>query len=662
MKHSLERRQVVACYALLAFGVASFGSGALFGGGRTGGILPGRSYSSTIPFFEGREHLVTTQKKQDNKKELARAYADRLVLSGIARVQSTLRLAELATEVGKHGISLAQLRQLLGTNPDRFAYHDRRWLPTPRVSAGQGPLAEQIRRTLEAYSAPMKLEELASELSASRGNSKEYYLQHLPSMLNRDYYMFATESGLAGLRTWVYAALTESDERALWVNGLTKEDVDSIKTICDKVNFLDPQAAAKTLVKHLPLNVRAVGYWAWKKLNPDDPYAARDYDPVALFDALVTQPGTVFGADGLLHDASEAPGWLKAAIKEAEKSTPVVEVEESAPLEFKGDDLKDMVTKILRMNESFSVSKMLEEKYELTPADRTYPEDLANAVNALKANEEIWWVGGDRFRKPGSAPEFIMAIPEFFQFQATEFLDEDGELIDVELSDDGFSSALRKELSVPAAMDVLDEEILPKSKKQPDSVTCSLKSLHREIGTFPLCQIPTGWLGETPNIQELVFVDPQGRELGVWLNNEARLLFNLIDWWFEQPVESGAMFSLTKTARPNVYEFKWLEETDPLLFISSDRMEQLRDLAARATELSTYEILMEVVGHYNKGADFVTILAETNVVRRVSRRTVASILTGYHCFYQRSGSPVWHYDAKKVDQGFDKAKRKFARK
>ncbi len=606
--------------------------------------------------------MVTTSKKQDNKKELARAYADRIVLSGIAKVPSTLRLAELAAEVAKHGINAAQLKQLLATNPNRFTYHDRRWSPVSRVLAGNGPVAEQIRLTLEAYSGPMRIEELASELAISRGKSKEYFIANLPTMLNRDYYMFCTESGWAGLRTWVYAALTEEDERALWINNLSREDVDSIKGYCEKVNFLDPQAAAKSLVKHLPLNLRAVGFWAWKKLNPDDPYAARDYDPVGLFDALMNQQGTVFGADGLLYPAEEAKNWLKAGIKEAEKMEPVIEVEEAAALEFKPDDVREMVTKILRMNESFSVSKMLEEKYELTPADRTYPEDLANAVNALKASDELWWVGGDRFRKPDSAPEFIMAIPEFFQFPESEFRDEDGELIDIELSDDGFSSAVRKELSLPAAMDVLDEEIQPKSKKQPDSITCSLKSLHREIGTFPLCQIPTGWLGEEPSIQELVFVDPDGRELGVWLNNEARLLFNLIDWWFEQPVESGAMFSLTKTARPNVLEFKWLEETDPLLFISSDRMEQLRDLAARATELSTYEILIEVVGHYNKGADFVTILAETNVVRRVSRRMVASILTGYHCFYQRSGSPVWHYDSKKVDQGFDKAKKKFVRK
>ena len=47
---------------------------------------------------------------------------------------------------------------------------------------------------------------------------------------------------------------------------------------------------------------------------------------------------------------------------------------------------------------------------------------------------------------------------------------------------------------------------------------------------------------------------------------EARLLFNLIDWFYEQPVESGAVFSLTRTNKPNVFEFAWLDQTD-LVFI-----------------------------------------------------------------------------------------------
>ena len=64
--------------------------------------------------------------------------------------------------------------------------------------------------------------------------------------------------------------------------------------------------------------------------------------------------------------------------------------------------------------------------------------------------------------------------------------------------------------------------------------------------------------------------------------------------------------------------------------------------------------------HYRKGIEFITLLTEVNIVRRVSRRLVASVLTEYHCFFQRAGA--WVYDVKKLPLGFDKSKRKFIKK
>ncbi|MCW5947757.1 MAG: hypothetical protein KIT74_12085 [Fimbriimonadales bacterium] len=521
---------------------------------------------------------------------------------------------------------------------------------------------ELVRRTLENFGGPMAADELAIEIATAKRVESVRLAERLPQMLAADRNTFVTESGLCGLNAWLFMATDEPEEVALYMNGLSEADAQQAKAAFGNIDFSDLQKAAKSALASVPFCFKWLGYCAWKQLNSSDPYAPRLYDPVALFDAVVNQPGFVFAANGYIYAETEAQKWLKEALKEAEKAVPVIETEEAAPLEFSAEDVDLMVERILRSDTTFSVSRMLEEKYEITPADRTYAEDLANAMNALHSDGRLWFVGGDRFRRPDSAPEFIYTVPEFFNFPVSEFTDDDGEPIDVELTDDGFSSAVRKEMGNPLAMDVLDEELLPKPKKLPEQTKLVLKSLHREIGTFPLCQFPTGWLSEEPQIQEVLFVDPQGRELSVWVNHEARLMFNLIDWWFEQPVESGAVFTLTKTQRPNVFEFSWLDETDPLLFISSERMEELRDLAARSSELSNYEILMEVLGHYSKGADYLTILAEANVVRRMSRRMVASILTGYHCFFQRSGSPVWHFDAKKVDQGFDKAKRKFVKK
>lgn len=605
--------------------------------------------------------MATASKKPD-RKEVARAYADQIVLSGFARVSSTLRLGELAQQVSNHGISLSDLRRLLASNPSRFVFQDRRWLPVSRVEAGSGPILELARRTLDGFGGPMKVTDLATEVAATRRIPAESLENSLARMLRMNPFTFVTESGLAGLTSWLFVARDEPEEIALYINEMTAEDAAAAKAAYGNLDFTNLEGAGSEALKSAPVNVKWLGYCAWRQLNAYDPYAPRLYDAVALFESVASRRGYLFGADGFVYAETDAQKWLTEALKEAEKIAPVIETEEAAPLEFSKEDVDTMVAQIMRSGISFSVTKMLEEKYEITPAESTFGEDLANAMKALQDDGRAWFVGGDRFRKPDSAPEFIFSVPEFFSYPQSEFLDDDAEPIDVELSDDGFSSPMRKEMANPLAMDVLDEDPLPKAKKLSDKVRLVLKSLHREIGTFPLCQIPPGWLNPDPTIQEIVLVDSQGRELNVWVNHNARLMFSLIDWWFEQPVESGAVFTLTKTQRPNVYEFAWLDETDPLLFISSERMEELRDLASRASELSNYEILMEVLGHYSKGADYLTILAEANVVRRMSRRMVASILTGYHCFFQRSGSPVWHFDAKKVDQGFDKAKRKFIKK
>jgi hypothetical protein len=599
----------------------------------------------------------TTTKKPD---DLARGYADRLVLSGITKVESTLRLGDLAAQIASHGISLGGLRSLLATNGDRFTYSDRRWMPAARVNAGNGPLNGFIVATLKNYGAPMPLADLAAELSQVKKLSPEYFSERLPRILEEDPATFIMYNGHAGLTQWLFTNDGEPEEISIVLNRLGKDQVDAAKGL-GKLDFSNPEKAAKAALANAPVSLKVFGYYAWKGLTPKDPYALNPYNPVSIAEALLSQKGFVYGADGSVYPESEAPKWLKAALKDAEKAQPTVEVEEAAPLDFGAAEVEEMISRVKNGNQSLSVAKFLEEKYELTSADRTYPEDLANAIAALDATGEVWYVGGDRFRKPDSAPEFIFTVPDFFQYHDFKFEDDDGQQIDLELSDDGFSSALRKEMALPLAQDVLDEDAQPKPKRQPDSVRLVLKSLHREIGTFPLVQISPGWFDDVPTVQEIVLRDPQGRELPVWVNHETRLMYNLIDWWFEQPVESGAVFTLTKTADPNVYDFAWEEESDPLLFIDTERMEELRNLAANANELSTYEIIIEVLTKHSKGADYLTILAETNVVRRVSRRLVASILTGYHAFHQRAGSPVWHFDPKKVEQGFDKAKRKFVR-
>lgn len=590
---------------------------------------------------------------------IARAYADRLILEKLTEMEGAMKLSELADKLTGTGIGLAAVRSLLASNPDRFAYHERRWIPASRLESQGRPSAEIVRLVVDRFGAPMPFELLVEEIQRITRSEEESLHSWIDRVSRRDGGFIRTDSGAVAISTWAFLAEGETPERAYSMFGVSADEVEALKKKLKDVDFSADDAPAQALTAAAPASLKAICAVAWQALNNPDPRSELIYDGREWFATMVETPGFIYGPDGMMIPEADAKKWLTTAVKVADKLAPSVDVEDVAPIEVKVQDVVKMVQKVVSSADTITSTRLLEEFYEITPSNKTFPDDMTNIMAALREQPEIQWVGGDRFRAKGAYPDFIETVPEPFHYPILDFRDEEGEPIEVELSDDGLSSSLRKLLLHPLAMDVLDEDIAPAMKSQPEQVRLVLKSIHRELGTFPMCQIPTGWLDAEPTLQELMFIDPNGRELAVWANRDARLLYNLIDWWYEQNVENGAVFTLTKTGKANVFEFAWDDQTDPVVFISNQRMEELRALQEGADELSTLQLLIGVMSHWPKGADFLTIHAEVNVVRRTSRRLAASLLSSFQCFYQRSGSPVWHFDNKKVDLGFDKAKKKF---
>jgi hypothetical protein len=596
----------------------------------------------------------------------ARSYVDRLILEKLSEMEAVVKLSELADQLNDQGIGLAVVRSLLASNPERFAYHDRRWVPATRITAAGRPFQTSVYEILDNFGGPMPTELLIKEVSRSQGVPEETIQPIIRRVLDRDP-EFVEENDHAGvphsgLTKWGFMASDEPYARGLALNSITEEDVVAARAKVGHLNFRDPGAVAEAVRIAAPIGLKVLGAVVWSNLNGTDPRSTLLYDARAFYRQAMAVPGYVYAPDGALYPESETKKWVSTAIKLADRIAPLVDVEDAAPIEVKPEDVIKLAAKILASPTSVTAIKLLEEQYEITPGTKTFPDDLANILAALKTQADIQWVGGDRFQKAGLAPDWITTVPEPFVFVPSGVMNEEDEPVDVELTEEGLSTTLRKLLSHPLATDVLDEDIQPAPKTMPEQVRLVLKSIHRELGTFPLSQIPTGWLDLEPNVQELIVIDPAGRELQVWVNLETRLIYNWLEWWFEQPTESGAVFTLTKTTKPNVLDFAWLDQPDPVVYISTQRMEELRTIGADAEGKSTLDLLIEVMGHWPKGADYLTVLAELNVVRRSSRRLVASLLSSYQCFYQRSGSPVWHFDPKKVEQGFDKTKKKFIKK
>lgn len=596
------------------------------------------------------------------EEEFARSYVDRLILEQLTEMESAVKLGELAERLSGAGVGLATVRSLLASNPERFAYHERKWIPASRLTGQGRPFAEAMALVLHGFGGPMSLNALTTEIARIRQASFETVEATVRRIVQNDRTFVITGDDQVSLTSWGFDATDQVLDRALALNGVSREELEAAQAKLSGVNFRAPGAVAEAVRTASPIRLKVLGAVAYTALNKPDPKSFLIYDARSFYADALSVPGYVFAPDGVLYPETEARKWISNAVKLAERLAPTVEVEDVAPIEIKPEDVDKLIAKILGNEQSTTATRLLEENYEITPGTKTFPDDMTNIMAALRAQGQVQWVGGDRFRRKGDVPDYILEVPEPFQFTKSDLTNEEGDPVDVELNDDGLSSSLRKLLQHPLATDVLDEDIQPAPKTMPEGVRLVLKSIHRELGTFPMCQLPTGWVSAEPQIQELIVQDGSGRELQVWLNHEARLLYGFIDWWYEQPVESGAVFTLTKTSRPNVLEFEWLDQPDPVVYISAQRMEELRQLGSNAEGKSTLDLLIEVMAHWPKGADYLTILAEVNVVRRSSRRLIASLLSSYQCFYQRSGSPVWHFDAKKIELGFDKTKRKFVLK
>ena len=595
------------------------------------------------------------------EEAFARSYADRLILEKLSEMDVAVKLGELADKLSDEGLGLAAVRSLMASNPDVFAFHERRWMPAARLNSIGRPVAEIMRALLDSFGAPVSFNMILTEVARVRQQEVEVLESTVRRFAERDPNFVLLDDDRVAMIKWGFVANEETLERALAINGINKERYEEVKAKLGNLDFRGSNWAVEAL-KHAPLSLKEISAVAFGSINSDNPRSTLIYNIKDVLRAVFSVPGYVYITDGTLVTEAEAKNLVSSAVKLAQKLTPTIDVDDAQPIELKPEDIAKVVKKVVESEESVTSTKLLEEYFEITPGTKTFIDDFANMNNALRADASVVWVGGDRFRKAGNVPDYIHEIPAPFEFFQSGVLNEENEEVDVELTDEGLNSSLRKLLQHPLALDVEDEDIQPALKNQPDSIRLVMKSIHRELGTFPLAQLPTGWISDEPKVQETIFVDGSGKELQVWVNNETRLMYGLIDWWLDQPIESGAVFTLTKTPELNVFEFAYLDQPDPVVYISTQRMEELRTLGAEAEGKSTLDLLIEVMSHWPKGADYLTVLAEINVARRTSRRLVASLLSSYQCFYQRSGSPVWHFDSKKVEQGFDKSKKKFLKK
>ncbi len=631
----------------------------------------------------------TSEKKTATKKAataadpheaLASELLTTLLHRALVRLGEPARIGDIVREVGDEAVTPALARRQMETQPRRFVAVDRRWDITSRYFDKTKPLERTLEEVIAVYGAPIPTDDVAGELAQITGRVKEAYTE-VAARLLRGAPFFPIAGGLAyGLRSWLLDLTSEREDDILFYNYLNADKLASFQTAAKDLDWDEnPTGAAHTLVSAgggQPVDNRILQYFAWKSLG-------EEFDGAAIYDAIATDRETFLALPDhrwLLREALAPVQALWRTQAEAAALTapdePAAAVEAAPaiavpakPLEVTDEDAEELRSYFDGREEDARTGDLLTQIFEIRPGSPTFAADTETLTAYLRSKpDDFQWVGTDRFRAPGTLPLYISGqLPESLTFPVLpRFETADGEILDQMLSDAGLEPGLQEEILDPVAQDVSDQEPADVTL-WPEGATADaprlrlvVKAHHKEIGTFPLAQIPPGFFPAEPNIVELTLRDASGNSYPIYVDYDVQLVYGLFDVYSEVAAESGAVVYLEKTDKPDEYKFADENETDAHVFVSPARMEELLDFRNEVeggAPISTYDIARRILTNYGKGVSFLTLLTEVNLVRRTPRRLLASVLSGYSAFHK--GANKWRFDAKKEPEGFDTSKTEF---
>jgi hypothetical protein len=602
--------------------------------------------------------VITRSQELQTEEQLTVQYATGLIYRALIEAGEPLKASEVAKAVGRADVDTKLARVVLSTNPHMTAV-DRKWTLWTRYLDTRSTVDQNLRRILEAFGQPVRILHLAREMNVIYGRPEEVYEEMLARLAAENTRYFRVGEDYIAPVDWLLTTESEEESEILFDNFLEDDDVFPFVKAAAKsgLSASEPQTILALLDSvGKPLRNKALQFLAWQR-------AKESFDAAAFYGQVFLESGAqlLSGGSWIGPKLAQTLASRFPALAEQEVSDNAeAEAQEAAqPLTIGDPEREQLAQAVLDSENTVYATRLLEDIFEVTPDYRTYAEDLQTIVHALRNDDRIVWVGGDRFRPQGTIPSYVFTVPGLLEIPEYHFTDVEGNPVDQLLEDDGFDGGLEREIMNPLAQDVLDEEPVPLPDPNPPSnARAVIKYHHKQIGTLPLCQFSSGFFPPEPSILETEFTLPGGQKAQVWVNNETRLLYGLLDWFQSIPIDSGATFTLERQAADR-YTINYNDESEPTMFISRNRVNELIALQERAEaeELATFEIMREIMEHYRKGIEYLTLHTEVNIVRRVTRRLVASILSEYHCFFQRGGA--WVYDAKKLAQGFDKSKRKY---
>ena len=606
----------------------------------------------------------------------AMLYLEDRAYTALLGYKEPVRSAEIIAAIGTDKYSAKLVRHVLAAS-SRFAQIDRRWDLEVRYEDKQRPMERILTEILGGYGRPMSALQIANELSSIYERQADYYEPVIIRIMSDESKFFHTSEDLYGLCEWMLDVTSNNEDDVIFDSDLNEREITSLEKVAAKAEWT-AEDLGSTVSKFLdaakaPVLNKMIGFFRWRALGDAfDPISdleelSKTAKLVLLSDQRWSNKRMVGEYDDILIGMADRLAeeiMEEAPVQVVEKAKAAEEVAPTLSLTISDRDL-DEVAQIVSKTGEARMPAILESIFEISPRDPVYAVAAEGLSDAMRLDSRFEWVGADRWCMADTIPAYTKEIPAELTIPKLSFETAEGEPIDIEIEDDGLEGGLNVEIHNVLVQDVGDCDPITEQDELPavESARCVLTRHHKALGTFPLCQIPKTFFPLGPALVQVTLIS--GDKKGdVWANRDTGLVYDMANWYTEDMPESGALFNLVKTGKAGEFQFDYEGKTDPVVLVTANRIQELLELRdeAKKSALSTFDLMTRIMPYHRKGVPFITLFTEVNIVRRTTRRMVASILSSYYAFYQRPKSALWYFDVKKADQGFKKAKRKYVRK
>ncbi len=552
---------------------------------------------------------------------------------------------------------------------DRFAMEERRWNLELRVATNL-TFEGSIEHALRSYGKPMALQAISNEMAMIHRRSVEYFSGLLLETLRSRPKYWQTRDGRWALREWILDTSEKDPERCFLRNFFleAEETRPLVEELLDTRMSPDqaPVDLAVKLIRKLerPVPSRPLSYAIWRLREGDlNPYEL--FDDARDDERMLLLSGALFSLQDFVEGYVEE---LKRLSKRAEKEEDVEWAEEEepeGPVAITPTDVEEVFKHLRRRKKPQTARALVEAVFEYGPTSRRFQETVESLNAALNLDSRFLRVGSQTWALPDMMPKHTDKVPAALLPVPVETGEDE---VDAELEDEGLEPVLVSWVHDPRYEDFGEErevEIGPEQQST-DELRYILLHDHWKAGTLKVRVADRRFYPSESDLICAAFIDHEtSKSYPVWLSYTTSLLYELDAWYNERGLQPGSVFAVTHGAAPDEFVVSYTDELDPHVSLTPERIAQLVKIQKQAQQgrWSVFRIMQEVSAAHPEGVPFMRVWAEVNVVRRTTRRVVASDLSSYHAFIQRpSGADHWVFDERKITQGRKKTKRRFIRR